>query len=150
MHHLSEGHVASNTARWCERGEWCERKDMIDHITLQVTSVPASTAFYEVVLAPLGIAAGHRDGAAVGFFGPEPGSFWLCPAHGAEDRELHIAFRAASRGAVRAFHEAAVGVGAEVLHRPRVFPEYHDHYYGTFVRDPDGHNIEAVCHVAEA
>jgi catechol 2,3-dioxygenase-like lactoylglutathione lyase family enzyme len=129
---------------------WCESEDMIDHITLQATSVPASTAFYEVVLAPLGIAPGHEDGAAVGFFGPEPGSFWLCPAQGAQDRELHIAFRAASRGAVRAFYEAAVGVGAEVLHSPRIFPEYHDNYYGTFVRDPDGHNIEAVCHVAEA
>ena len=101
---------------------------MIDHVTLQVTSVPASTAFYEVVLAPLGIAAGHEDGAAVGFFGPEPGSFWLCPAQRAEGRELHIAFRAGSRDAVRAFHEAAVGLGAEVLHRPRVFPEYHDNY----------------------
>ena len=93
---------------------WCECEEMIDHITLQVTSVPASTAFYEVLLAPLGIAPGHEDGAAVGFFGPEPGSFWLCPAQGAQDRELHIAFRAASRDAVRAFHQAAVAIGAEV------------------------------------
>jgi catechol 2,3-dioxygenase-like lactoylglutathione lyase family enzyme len=119
---------------------------MIDHITLQVSDVPVSRAFYETVLEPLGIAPGATDGTAVGFFGPEPGSFWLCPAQRAEDREVHIAFRASCRDAVRAFHEAAVGAGAEVLHAPRLFPEYHDDYYGAFVRDPDGHNIEAVCH----
>jgi len=98
------------------------------------------------VLAPLGIAPGHTDGAAVGFFGSEPGTFWLCPAQRARDRELHIAFRAPSRDAVIAFHEAAVTAGAEVLHAPRVFPGYHEHYFGAFVRDPDGHNVEAVCH----
>ncbi len=58
-----------------------------------------------------------------------------------------IAFRAASRDAVRSFHQAALGVGAEVLHAPRLFPEYHEHYFGAFVRDPDGHNVEAVCHL---
>ena len=118
---------------------------MIDHVTLQVGHVPTSQAFYQVVLAPLGIHAGHDDGTVVGFFGPEAGSFWLCPAERAEDRELHIAFRAASRDVVLAFHDAAVGIGAEVLQAPRLFPEYHEHYFGAFVRDPDGHNIEAVC-----
>jgi catechol 2,3-dioxygenase-like lactoylglutathione lyase family enzyme len=126
-----------------------EPEAMIDHITLQVSDTPTSVAFYVAVLEPLGIAPGHTDGAAVGFFGPQPGSFWLCPAQRAEDRELHIAFRASSRDAVRSFHEAALLAGAEVLHAPRVFPEYHDHYYAAFVRDPDGHNIEAVCHQPE-
>jgi predicted lactoylglutathione lyase len=50
---------------------------------------------------------------------------------------------------VRAFHRAAVEIGTEILHEPRIFPEYHENYYGTFVRDPDGHNIEAVCHAPE-
>jgi catechol 2,3-dioxygenase-like lactoylglutathione lyase family enzyme len=118
---------------------------VIDHVTLQVADVPTSQAFYEAVLAPLGIRPGHVDGAAVGFFGPEAGSFWLCPAHRAEGRELHIAFRAADRDGVRAFHAAALEVGAEVLHEPRVFPDYHEHYFAAFIRDPDGHNIEAVC-----
>jgi catechol 2,3-dioxygenase-like lactoylglutathione lyase family enzyme len=122
---------------------------MIDHVTLQVSDVATSRA-YETVLAPLAIGPGHTDGAAVGFFGPEPGSFWIFPAQRAEDRELHIAFRARSRDEVREFHAAAVRAGAEILHEPRTFPEYHDHYYGAFVRDPDGHNIEAVCHQPEA
>jgi catechol 2,3-dioxygenase-like lactoylglutathione lyase family enzyme len=119
---------------------------MIDHVSLQVTDVPTSRAFYEAVLAPLGIVPPATDGPAVGFFGPEPGSFWLSPAQCGPDRELHVAFRAADRDAVQAFHRAALSIGAEVLHAPRVFPEYHEHYYGAFIRDPDGHNIEAVCH----
>jgi catechol 2,3-dioxygenase-like lactoylglutathione lyase family enzyme len=123
---------------------------MIDHVTLQVGDVPTSRAFYETVLAPLGLAPAHTDGQAVGFFGSEPGSFWLCPAQRDQDRELHLAFAAADRRAVHAFHDAAVSIGAEVLHAPRVFPEYHEHYFGAFVRDPDGHNIEAVCHQPES
>jgi catechol 2,3-dioxygenase-like lactoylglutathione lyase family enzyme len=123
---------------------------MIDHVTLQVTDVAASQAFYEVVLAPLGIACGHSDGTVAGFFGPEPGSFWLCPAQREQDRELHIAFRAVDRDQVQAFHAAALGLGTEILHAPRVFPEYHEHYFGAFIRDPDGHNIEAVCGVSQS
>lgn len=65
---------------------------MIDHVSLQVTDVPTSQAFYTAVLAPLGISPGHTDGPAVGFFGPQPGSFWLSPAQRDTDRELHIAF----------------------------------------------------------
>ena len=64
-------------------------------------------------------------------------------------REIHIAFSARDRAGVRAFFDAAVSHGAEVLHEPREWPEYHDAYYGAFVRDPDGNNVEAVCHVAE-
>ncbi len=65
----------------------------------------------------------------------------------APNRELHIAFRATGRAAVRAFFDAARDAGAEVLHEPRLWPEYHPDYYGAFVRDPDGNNVEAVCHV---
>lgn len=123
---------------------------MIDHVTLQVADVASSRAFYEAVLAPLGAAVVFAQGESVGFSGAaREGSFWLIPASREEGRELHLAFRAASREQVRAFHGAAVAAGAEILHEPRVFPEYHEHYYGTFVRDPDGHNIEAVCHERE-
>jgi catechol 2,3-dioxygenase-like lactoylglutathione lyase family enzyme len=62
-------------------------------------------------------------------------------------RESHLAFMAASREAVREFFAAATGAGAEVLHEPRIWPEYHASYYGAFVRDPDGNNVEAVCHI---
>ena len=64
-------------------------------------------------------------------------------------RESHMAFTAPSRAAVRAFFDTAVGRGAEVLHEPRIWPEYHETYYGAFVRDPDGNNVEAVCHLPE-
>jgi catechol 2,3-dioxygenase-like lactoylglutathione lyase family enzyme len=123
---------------------------MFDHVSLQVTDVATSQDFYAAVLAPLGISPGHTDGSAIGFFGPEAGSFWIAPAQRAGDRELHIAFGAGDRPAVDAFYDAAVAIGAEILHAPRVFPEYHEHYYGAFIRDPDGHNIEAVCHSPEA
>jgi catechol 2,3-dioxygenase-like lactoylglutathione lyase family enzyme len=122
---------------------------MFDHVSLQVADVQASKAFYAAILAPLGIAAGVDDGTVVGFFGAQPGSFWLSPAQREDDRELHLAFAAANREVVQAFHAAAVTFGAEVLHAPRIFPEYHEHYYGAFVRDPDGHNVEAVCHEPE-
>jgi catechol 2,3-dioxygenase-like lactoylglutathione lyase family enzyme len=117
---------------------------MIDHISLQVTDVPASRAFYEALLAPLDLRP-FDAGGAVGFLHEDRAPFWLGPAERDERRELHIAFTAADRATVRAFHQAALGIGAEILHAPRVFPEYDPDYYGCFVRDPDGHNVEAVC-----
>ncbi len=72
--------------------------------------------------------------------------FWLGPPTGSETRELHVAFRAPDRQAVDAVHDAAVAAGAEVLHAPREWPEYHAGYYGVFLRDLDGHNVEAVHH----
>jgi catechol 2,3-dioxygenase-like lactoylglutathione lyase family enzyme len=122
---------------------------MYDHISLQVTDVPTSRHFYEAVLAPLGIVSGHDDGVSVGFFGSNEESFWLSPAERRDDRELHIAFRAPNREVVREFHQAAMAIGAEILNAPRIFTEYHENYYGAFLRDPDGHNVEAVCHLPE-
>ncbi|HEY2215426.1 MAG TPA: VOC family protein [Acidimicrobiales bacterium] len=122
---------------------------MFDHISLQVTDVHASAAFYEAVLAPLDIRLGVDDGTVIAFFGPDNSALWLSPAQRADDRELHMAFAAGNREVVRAFHQAAVDIGAEVLHPPRIFPEYDVNYFGAFVRDPDGHNIEAVCREAE-
>ena len=76
--------------------------------------------------------------------------FWIGRQTSGEGfRESHIAFAAPDRAAVRAFFEAATGIGAEVLHEPRLWPEYHASYYGAFVRDPDGNNVEAVCHTPE-
>ena len=77
-------------------------------------------------------------------------TFWLGGHETGEGfRESHIAFAAPSRDAVQEFFDAAVAGGAEVLHEPRVWPEYRESYFGVFVRDPDGNNVEAVCHVPE-
>jgi catechol 2,3-dioxygenase-like lactoylglutathione lyase family enzyme len=121
---------------------------MIDHVTMQVSDMAASRRFYEAVLEPLGVTVEGGEEFA-GFFGSSGGSFWLIPAERSGDRELHLAFSAPDREHVRAFHRAAVEIGAETLHEPRIFPEYHENYYGAFVRDPDGHNVEAVCHAPE-
>ena len=123
---------------------------MIDHISLQCSDVPASGVFYDAVLAPLGGVRAMDFGEVIGYGVPPKPEFWIGPHNtGTGFRESHIAFTAASRDAVRAFFAAAVAVGAEVLHEPKVWPEYHPAYYGAFVRDPDGNNVEAVCHAAE-
>ena len=83
---------------------------------------------------------------AIGY-GTEFPDFWLGAQQTGEGfRESHLAFSAPDRAAVQAFFDAAVAQGVEVLHEPRVWPEYHEHYFGAFVRDPDGNNVEAVCH----
>ena len=123
---------------------------MIDHISIQCRDMAASTAFYETVLAPLGGKRLMSDGDGIGFGRTQP-RFWIGPTTTeGTARETHIAFIAPDREAVDAFHEAAVGAGAESLHAPKVWPEYHSTYYGAFVRDPDGNNVEAVCHTPPA
>jgi catechol 2,3-dioxygenase-like lactoylglutathione lyase family enzyme len=123
---------------------------MIDHISLQCADVAASAAFYDAVLAPLGGQRVMDFGDVIGFGVPPMPEFWIGPHNtGTGFRESHIAFTAADRTAVRAFVVAAAAAGAEVLHEPRVWPEYHASYYGGFVRDPDGNNVEAVCHAPE-
>jgi catechol 2,3-dioxygenase-like lactoylglutathione lyase family enzyme len=124
---------------------------VLDHVSIQCGDVAASAAFYDAVLEPLG---GQRlmeyGGDVVGYGVPPMPDFWLGPRRTGEGfRESHIAFSAPDRATVRAFFDAAVAAGAEVLHEPRVWPEYHPTYYGAFVRDPDGNNVEAVCHAPE-
>ncbi|MBK9738456.1 MAG: VOC family protein [Actinobacteria bacterium] len=119
---------------------------MIDHIAIQCADIAASAAFYDRVLAELGGRRLMDFGPVIGY-GEEFPSFWLGPLTTGEGfREAHLAFRAPSREAVVAFRDAAVGLGAEVLHEPREWPEYHPGYFGAFVRDPDGNNVEAVHH----
>jgi catechol 2,3-dioxygenase-like lactoylglutathione lyase family enzyme len=125
------------------------RPGMINHLSLQVADVVRSRLFYETLLAPIGLRAAYTDGDAVGFADEEHAPFWILPASQADARELHIAFAAASRDVVRQFRDAAFALGAEIRHEPRHFPEYGRGYYGCFVRDPDGHNVEAVCRVEE-
>jgi catechol 2,3-dioxygenase-like lactoylglutathione lyase family enzyme len=123
---------------------------VLDHLGIQCADLPASAAFYEAVLAPLGATRLMDFGVAIGFgIAPKP-DFWIGQLNSGDGfRESHIAFVASDRATVRAFFEAAVAAGAEVLHEPRLWPEYHAEYYGAFVRDPDGNNVEAVCHSPE-
>ena len=123
---------------------------MLDHVSIQCADVAASAAFYDTVLAPLGAGRVMDFGEVIGYgVAPKP-DFWIGPQSTGEGfRESHIAFVAPDRAAVDTFFNAAVGAGAEVLHKPRVWLEYHPNYYGAFVRDPDGNNVEAVCHSPE-
>ena len=120
---------------------------MLDHLSIQCSDVAASAAFYDAVLATIGGTRIMDFGEVIGFGVPPNPDFWLGPRQTGDGfRESHIAFTAPDRDAVHAFFDAAVAAGAEVLHEPRVWPEYHPNYYGAFVRDPDGNNVEAVCH----
>jgi catechol 2,3-dioxygenase-like lactoylglutathione lyase family enzyme len=123
---------------------------MLDHLSIQCADVAASATFYDMVLATVGGRRILDFGQVIGYGVPPMPDFWLGPRTTGEGfREVHIAFQAPDRAAVRAFFDAAVAAGAEVLHEPAVRAEYHQSYYGAFVRDPDGNNVEAVCHSPE-
>jgi len=123
---------------------------MIDHLSIQCADVGAAAAFYDHVLAPIGGGRIMDFGEVIGYGSNDSPDFWIGPvAAGQPNREVHVAFTAATRADVGAFFDAAVAAGAEVLHEPRLWPEYHPNYFGAFVRDRDGNNVEAVCHRAE-
>jgi len=123
---------------------------MLDLFLKQCGDTAESAAFYDAVLAPLGGGRVMDFGQVIGFGTGAKPEFWIGPPETGEGfRECHIAFVAPSRAAVRQFFSAATRLGAQVLHEPRLWPEYHPNYYGTFVRDPDGNNVEAVCHMPE-
>lgn len=127
---------------------------MIDHAGIVVTDWQKAKAFYDAALAPLGAKLLHTvpeaftGGAKVGGYGRDKPDFWL--HEGAEPGQgRHYAFTAASRADVDAFHAAALAAGGRDNGAPGPRPHYHAHYYGAFVIDPDGNNIEAVCHKPE-
>jgi catechol 2,3-dioxygenase-like lactoylglutathione lyase family enzyme len=124
---------------------------MFDHLGVPVADYTAAKAFYEKAFAPLGagmrmeVPREHTGGMGVAGFGASQPQFWI-----SESREkakgVHIAFAAADRKTVDAFYAAAMAAGARDNGKPGLRPHYHEHYYGAFVLDLDGHNIEAVCH----
>lgn len=120
---------------------------MLDHVSIQCADFKRSAAFYDAVLAPLGSSRVLEVGTdAIGYGVPPVPTFWIGRQQTGDGfRETHVAFAAPDHAAVHAFVEAARACGAEVLHEPRVWPEYQATYYGGFVRDPDGNNVEAVC-----
>ncbi len=121
---------------------------MIDHLGIEVSDYAAAKAFYEQALAPLGYAMTMEPApGTVGGFGPPGGVpfFWIS-TRGKPQTGLHIAFSAADRATVDAFHTAAIEAGATDNGEPGVREIYHPNYYGAFVNDLDGNNVEAVCH----
>ena len=126
---------------------------MIDHIGLRVADIAASRDFYTAALAPLGITVqmevteemtgGH--GAHLGFGRDGMPFFWIGSGEGAGG-PAHVAFVAQDRELVRAFHASAMRAGGRDNGAPGLRPDYHPNYYAAFVLDPDGNNIEAVCH----
>ena len=124
---------------------------MIDHVTATVTDVEASKQFYEAALKPLGYSLAMAGEGFAGFSAGKPGEsipdFWLGvrPERGA----AHVAFQARDRPSVDAFHAAALAAGGTSNGAPGIREHYHPNYYGAFVHDFDGNNIEAVCHSPE-
>jgi catechol 2,3-dioxygenase-like lactoylglutathione lyase family enzyme len=123
---------------------------MIDHLGIGVTDFGRSKAFYLQALAPLGIGLIFEppDGDAAGFGAEGKPFFWIGAAAEA-GAPTHVAFTAGNRALVDAFYAAAMAAGGRDNGAPGIREHYHPNYYGAFVLDPDGHNIEAVCHLAE-
>jgi catechol 2,3-dioxygenase-like lactoylglutathione lyase family enzyme len=118
---------------------------MIDHMGIQVSDLERSIAFFTKVLAPLGYELVMKWQSFAGFGVGGKADFWIDGSKPPTDK-IHVAFRAKERAIVRAFYDAALAAGGKDNGAPGVRPHYHEHYYGAFVYDFDGHNIEAVCH----
>ena len=127
---------------------------LLDHVTLMVSDYARSKAFYEKALAPLGVKQIMEFGKACGFGRENKPDFWIGQGPTSfqkpEDLKIitptHIAFHARSRDEVDAFYTAALSAGGRDFGKPGLREAYHPHYYGAFVLDPDGHDIEAVSH----
>jgi catechol 2,3-dioxygenase-like lactoylglutathione lyase family enzyme len=124
---------------------------VLDHLALQCADAGAAADFYLRVFAPCGVRQAMRfdtpAGTVVGLSGPDGSpSLWFGPMEGPGNRPVHLALTAPSREAVDEVFAAARAAGTEILHEPRLWPEYHPGYYGVFFRDPDGNNVEAVHH----
>jgi catechol 2,3-dioxygenase-like lactoylglutathione lyase family enzyme len=125
---------------------------MLDHIGIDVSDLERSKAFYQAALEPLGYDIRKETDKGIGFgvvggyrrsLDPA-GEFWIAP--GPPTPAVHYAFSAPSRAHVDAFYKAALAAGGKDNGAPGPRPHYHENYYGAFVLDPDGYNIEAVCH----
>jgi catechol 2,3-dioxygenase-like lactoylglutathione lyase family enzyme len=119
---------------------------MLDHIALRVSDAARSKRFYQEALAPLGYTLMlDHDISGAGFGRDGKPDFWI--QSGDPSGPIHVAFSSADRATVDKFHAAAINAGARDNGAPAPRPEYHPNYYGAFVVDPDGNNIEAVCHL---
>ena len=125
---------------------------MIDHTGITVTEFEAAKEYYDRAFAPLNasllymVPFEYTDGVKAGGYGRDRPTFWISEGE-AQNPPLHIAVTAESRDQVDAFHAAALAAGGRDNGAPGLRPHYHENYYGAFVLDPDGNNIEAVCHL---
>jgi catechol 2,3-dioxygenase-like lactoylglutathione lyase family enzyme len=117
---------------------------MFDHVGFPVRDLAVSRTFYVTALAPLGIGVVVDQPEVVAFGKAGRAQFWL-GGRGAAPSGVHLAFSAANRAEVRAFYDAAIAADGKDNGAPGLRPQYHPNYYGAFVLDPDGHNVEAVC-----
>jgi catechol 2,3-dioxygenase-like lactoylglutathione lyase family enzyme len=123
---------------------------MIDHFGFSVADYARSKAFYAKALAPLGyrlvreVQQNENDNPAAGFGTHDRADFWI-GGEGGLNHRMHVALAAENRAAVDAFYQAALAAGGKDNGAPGPRPHYHPNYYGAFVLDPDGHNVEAVC-----
>ena len=118
---------------------------MLDHVTLGVSDIARSQAFYDSALRPLGIERLYADGDSAAGYGANGKAFFWIGRKGVLQTGAHVAFTAPERETVDRFYKAALAAGGKDNGPPGLRPQYHADYYGAFVFDPDGHNIEAVC-----
>jgi catechol 2,3-dioxygenase-like lactoylglutathione lyase family enzyme len=119
---------------------------MLDHVSISVSNIAQAIAFYDRALAPLGIERLYSEGTDAFGYGADKKAFFWIGLREAIRTGAHIAFAAKDRASVDAFHAAALAAGGRDNGGPGLRPHYHANYYGAFILDPDGHNIEAVCH----
>lgn len=124
----------------------------IDHLNIAVPDLNRARSFYDPLLASIGIQpvldipATATDAAMTGYGWPDTKPFFWLIDNGTVGTNMHLAFTVGTRDLVHAFYDTAASLDAQLLHPPRTHPEYHEHYYGAFVLDPYGLNLEAVCH----
>ena len=121
---------------------------MFDHVGFPVRDLAKSKAFYAAALAPLDVGVAMETPVAVAFGKAGKPQLWFGTSP-SPPTGIHLAITAANRAEVRAFYAAAMAAGATDNGAPGLRPHYHPNYYGAFVLDPDGHNVEAVCHNPE-
>jgi len=121
---------------------------MLDHVTIGVRDLERSTAFYDAILRPLGIERLYAEGEIFAGYGMGPKAFFWIGQRDVLQTGTHVAFTAENREIVDEFHRAGINAGGIDNGAPGLRPHYHRNYYGAFILDPDGHNIEAVCHLS--
>ena len=121
---------------------------MLDHVTIGVGDLERSRIFYDAILRPLGIERLYAEGETFAGYGIKPKAFFWIGQRAALQTSAHVAFAAENREVVDRFHQAALAAGGVDNGAPGLRAHYHPNYYGAFILDPDGHNIEAVYHLA--